>query len=84
MENAHISIIGELWLEHKKLKEGKHLNELLKSINHIAKKLGAHYERTCYFCCCENFDFQCRSHKEHTIPSYHIYSYVHLWMEEVE
>jgi hypothetical protein len=44
----------------------------------------AHNEKTWYFCFCENFDFQCRSHKEHIISSYRTYSYVHLGITKVE
>jgi hypothetical protein len=84
IENAHMSIIGDLWSERRNSKEGKHLDELFKSQKHIDKELLAYYERTCYFCCCEHFDFQCRSHKEHTISSYHAYNYVHLEIKQVE
>jgi hypothetical protein len=41
-ENAHISIIGELWLKHMKSKEGKYLNELFKFLKYIDKELLAY------------------------------------------
>jgi hypothetical protein len=84
IEYAPISTAGELFLKHRKSQEGQHLYELLRSLNHIADDLLAHHDRTCFFCFCEHFDFQCRSHKEHTIASYHTYNYVPLGIKEVE
>jgi hypothetical protein len=46
IENAHLSIIVELWIKHRKSKQGKHLNDLFKSLKYITKELLAHYEIT--------------------------------------
>jgi hypothetical protein len=51
--------------------EGKRLKGFLRLLNKAAIELLAHYERTCHFCCGEHFDFQCRSHREHTSPALH-------------
>jgi hypothetical protein len=73
-----------LLLKHRKSQEGKYLNELLRSLEHFAKDLLAHYDRRCSFCYGEHFDFQCRSHVEHVIASFHTYNYVPLGIKEVE
>jgi hypothetical protein len=72
-----------LW-KYRASSEGKQLKSFLRLVNKGVIELLAHYERTCNFYCGEHFDFQCRSHEEHTIASYHTHSYVHLGMEEVE
>ncbi len=71
-------------MKYKESCEGKRLKSFLRLLNNAAIELLAHYERTCNFCCGEHFDFQCRSHEQHTIASYHTYSCVHLGMKEVE
>ena len=73
-----------IFMKYRESCEGKRLKNFLRLLNKAATKLLAHYERSCNFCCGEHFDFQCRSHEQHTIASYHTYSYVHLGMEEVE
>jgi hypothetical protein len=81
---AHISDAGILLLKHIKSLEGKHLNELLRSLEHIAKDLLAHHKRTCLFYRCDHFDFQCRYHVEHVIKSYHCHRQVPFGIKEVE
>jgi hypothetical protein len=67
MENAikHDDLI--LLLKHRMSQEGKYLNNLLRSLEHFAEDLLAHYDRSCWFCHGEHFDFQCRSHLEHVV-----------------
>jgi hypothetical protein len=77
IDYAHISYAGILSLKHRRSQEGKHLNELLRSLEKNSKDLLTCYERTCLSCYCDHFDFQCRYHKEHVIKSYH--SYMFLW-----
>jgi hypothetical protein len=83
-ENAieHDDLI--LLLKHRMSQEGKYLNNLLKSLEHFADDLLAHYDRSCWFCCGEHFDFQYRSHVEHVIAYFYNYNYVPLGIKEVE
>jgi hypothetical protein len=84
IDYAHISDAGILSLKQRRSQEGKHLNELLRSPEHIAKYLLTRYERNCLSWYYDNFDFQCRYHKEHVIKSYHSYKHVPLGIKEVE
>jgi hypothetical protein len=63
MENAieHDDLI--LLLKHRMLQERKCLNNLLKSLEHIAKDLLAEYDISCSFCHGVHFEFQCKSHE---------------------
>jgi hypothetical protein len=67
-----------------KSQEGKYLNELLRSLEHIAKDLLAEYDISCSFCYGEPFEFQCKSHEEHVIASFHTYNYAPQGIKEVE
>jgi hypothetical protein len=70
------------FMKYRESCEGKQLRSFLRLLNKAATELLAQYERSCNFCFGEHFDFQCKSHEQHAIASYHTYSYVH-GMEEV-
>jgi hypothetical protein len=57
IDYAHIPDAGILLLKYRRSQEGKHLNELLRSLEHVAKDLLTRYERTCLSCNCDHFDF---------------------------
>jgi hypothetical protein len=84
MENAikHDDLI--LLLKHIISQEGKYMNNLLRSLEHFAKDLLAHYDRSYWFCQGKHFDYQCRSHVEHVVASFYTYNYVPLGIKEVE
>jgi hypothetical protein len=57
MENAIKHDVLILFLKHKMSKEGKYLNNLLRSLEHFAEDFLAHYDRSCWFCHGEHFNF---------------------------
>jgi hypothetical protein len=75
MENVveHTNFI--LLLKYRISQEGKYLNELLRSLEHIAKDLLGKYDISCSFCYGEHFEFHCKSHEEHVIATFHTYNY---------
>jgi hypothetical protein len=84
MENGieHADLV--ILLKHRMSQEGKYLNELLRYFEHISKDLLAEYDISCSFCYGEHFEFQCRSHEEHVIASFHTYNYAPLGIKDVE
>jgi hypothetical protein len=66
--------------------EGIRLEYFRRRLNCIAIELLDYYDDI--NCCSEqnnrHFEFQCRSHNEHAVASYHRCDYTHLGMEQVE
>jgi hypothetical protein len=76
----------EIAKKHRESEEGEGLEYCLRLLNSIAKDLlDCHYYKN--YCSRQNsryFEFQCRSHEEYVIASYHRGDDSHLGMEQVE
>jgi hypothetical protein len=72
--------------KHRELEEGIILEYFRRRLNCIAIELRDYYDDISY--CFEqnfrHFEFQCRSHEEYVVASYHRCDYTHLGMEQVE
>jgi hypothetical protein len=77
---------AEIAKKHRELEEGIRLEYFRRRLNCISIELLDYYDDT-NFCSEQNFrhfEFQCRSHEEHVVASYHSCDYAHLGIEQVE
>ena len=77
---------AEISKKHRESEEGIRLECCMRVLNSIAIELLDYYDDKS--CCSKqnfrHFKFQCRSHKEYVIASYHRCDYAHLGMKQVE
>jgi hypothetical protein len=78
--------VVEIAKKHRELEEGEGLESCSRLLNSIAKNFLDYH---CYKNCCSrqnfrHFEFQCRSHEEYVIASYHMGGYAHLGMKQVK